>query len=222
MSFCLRFAPSPTGYLHVGNARVAFINWHLAKKNHGKFILRIDDTDVKRSDKKYLKAIEEDLSIDTDFHIKVFDGDEFRNKSSNDLGFSIEDRHTNNLRAAQKAIEIMNTGKAVVVAIVSAYRKTREKIKELFEDVIEVYVKCPVETCEARDIKGMYKKAREEKITNFTGVNDPYEEPLDPEIEVDTNENGIRECLTIIFQELVKLEYISRTNSDTRGSKLKI
>ena len=62
MSFCLRFAPSPTGYLHVGNARVALINWLLAKKNHGKFILRIDDTDVKRSDKKYLKAIEEDLS----------------------------------------------------------------------------------------------------------------------------------------------------------------
>ena len=62
MSFCLRFAPSPTGYLHVGKARVALINWLLAKKNHGKFILRIDDTDVKRSDKKYLKAIEEDLS----------------------------------------------------------------------------------------------------------------------------------------------------------------
>jgi len=62
MNFCLRFAPSPTGYLHVGNARVALINWLWAKKNHGKFILRIDDTDVKRSDEKYFKAIEEDLS----------------------------------------------------------------------------------------------------------------------------------------------------------------
>ena len=167
------------------------------------------------------KAIEEELSIDSDFPVKVLDGDGFRNKFSKELGFSIEDRHTNNLRAAQKAIEIANTGKAVVVAMVSAYRKTREKIKVMVESLIEVYVKCPVKTCEARDIKGMYQKAKEGRIKNFTGVNDPYEEPLYPEIEVDTNENSIRVCLTIVIQELVKLEYISRTNSETKGDKLK-
>ena len=167
------------------------------------------------------KAIEEELSIDTDFPVKVLDGDEFRSQFSKDLGFSIEDRHTNNLRIAKKAIETANTGKVVVVAVVSAYRKTREKIKELFEGLIEVYVKCPVETCEARDIKGMYKKAREGKMKNFTGVNDPYEEPLDPEIEVNTGENGIGGCSAIIIQGLVKLEYISITNSGATGDKLK-
>ena len=156
------------------------------------------------------KAIEEELSIDTDFPVKVLDGDEFRSQFSKELGFSIEDRHTNNLRIAKKAIETANTGKVVVVAVVSAYRKTREKIKELFEGLIEVYVKCPVETCEARDIKGMYKKAREDKIKYFTGVNDPYEEPLNPDIEVKTHKQNLEECLEVVINKLEELDYISR------------
>ena len=156
------------------------------------------------------KGIEEELSVCADFPVKVLDGDEFRSKFSKDLGFSIEDRHANNLRAAKQAIEIAKTGQAVMVAIVSAYRKTREEIKTLFEDLIEVYVKCPVETCEDRDVKGMYKKAREDKIKYFTGVNDPYEEPLNPDIEVKTHKQNLEECLEVVINKLEELDYISR------------
>ena len=155
------------------------------------------------------KAIEKKLVLGEDFPIKVLDGDEFRKEFSGDLGFSIEDRHTNNLRAAEKAIEVSKTGMAVIVAIVSAYRKTREEIKKLSEQVIEVYVECSLETCESRDVKGMYKKARKNQITFFTGVNDPYEEPLNPDIKIETDIKSLEECVNIIINKLMEIGYIS-------------
>jgi adenylyl-sulfate kinase len=155
------------------------------------------------------QAIKKEFLKNGHFSFKVLDGDEFRSKYSKGLGFSIEDRHTNNLRIANKAIEFTKEGDAVVVAIVSAYRETRKEVKKVFKDLVEVYVKCSVEVCEQRDTKGMYKQARENKIEHFTGVNDPYEEPLNPDIRVETHKQNLEECLETVIKRLEELNYIS-------------
>ncbi len=142
--------------------------------------------------------------------LTVFDGDAVRKGFSKDLSFSKEDRHTNNLRVAEKVLNIVKGGNAVCVALISPYRETREKIREMIPGFIEVYIKCPLELCEKRDAKGMFKLARERKIKNFTGIDDPYEEPSNPEITVETDKQGVTNCVDTILNELEGLGYIRR------------
>jgi adenylylsulfate kinase len=142
--------------------------------------------------------------------LTVFDGDAVRKGLSKDLSFSKEDRHTNNLRVAEKALNIVKGGNAVCVALISPYRETRRKIREMIPGFIEVYIKCPLELCEKRDTKGMFKLARERKIKNFTGIDDPYEEPSNPEITVETDKQGVKNCVDTILNELEALGYIRR------------
>jgi adenylyl-sulfate kinase len=119
--------------------------------------------------------------------IEVLDGDVVRTNLSKGLGFSKEDRDTNIRRIAFVADLLSRNGVPVITAAISPYRETRDEARELMGDrFIEVYVKASVDECARRDVKGLYEKAFKGEIKEFTGVSDPYEEPLDPEIVLHT------------------------------------
>ncbi len=119
--------------------------------------------------------------------LTVLDGDVVRTHLSKGLGFSREDRDTNIIRIGFVAGEIARHGGAVLCAAISPYRSTRNESRKMVgENFIEVFVDTPLDVCESRDIKGMYAKARRGEIKGFTGIDDPYEEPLNPEITLDT------------------------------------
>jgi sulfate adenylyltransferase len=118
----------------------------------------------------------------------MLDGDVVRTHLSKGLGFSKEDRDTNIRRIGYVASEIVRHGGIVVCAAVSPYRATREQVRQMMDEghFIEIFVDTPLEVCEQRDVKGMYAKARRGEITGFTGIDDPYETPLNPELTLDT------------------------------------
>ncbi|MBI4560158.1 MAG: adenylyl-sulfate kinase [Candidatus Hydrogenedentes bacterium] len=118
----------------------------------------------------------------------VLDGDNIRHGLNKDLGFSPEDREENIRRIGEVAHLFVEAGVIAMTAFISPYRADRDKARQIAGDgnFIEVYVKCNVETCEKRDVKGLYQKARAGLIPEFTGISAPYEEPLRPEIVVDT------------------------------------
>ena len=119
--------------------------------------------------------------------VETLDGDEVRTNLSKGLGFSKEDRDTNIRRIAFVANLLSRNGVPVITAAISPYREIRDEARQLMDGrFIETYVKASVATCEARDVKGLYEKAFKGEIKEFTGVSDPYEPPLDPEIVVDT------------------------------------
>jgi adenylylsulfate kinase len=127
----------------------------------------------------------------------VFDGDNVRHGLCRDLGFSIEDRSENIRRIGEMAKLFVDAGVIALTAFISPIREDRERVRGLFPhgDFIEVYVKCSLEACEARDVKGLYKKARAGEIPQFTGISSPYEPPLDPEITIDTENRSIEDCV---------------------------
>ena len=119
--------------------------------------------------------------------VVVFDGDVVRSSVSADLGFSRADRHANVLRVAARARDAVDQGSTAICALVSPYAESRAEARRVVSEdrFIEVYVSTPVEICEARDAKGLYRLARSGKLQNFTGVNDPYEAPEKPHISVE-------------------------------------
>ena len=119
--------------------------------------------------------------------VETLDGDEVRTNLSKGLGFSKEDRDTNIRRIAFVADLLSRNGVVAITAAISPYRETRDEARELMgERFVEIFVKASVETCAERDVKGLYEKAFRGEIKEFTGVSDPYEEPLEPEVVVDT------------------------------------
>ena len=142
--------------------------------------------------------------------VTVLDGDVVRTHLSKGLGFSAEDRDTNIRRIGFVASEIVRHGGVVICAAISPYRATRDEVKQMVgaERFIEVFVDTPLEVCESRDSKGMYAKARRGEITDFTGIDDPYESPTDPEITVDTVANSIGENGQQIFDYLAKEGFV--------------
>lgn len=119
----------------------------------------------------------------------VLDGDNIRHGLNKDLGFSPEDREENIRRVGEAAHLFVQAGVIVLTAFISPYRADRQKARDIAGPgrFIEVYVKCPVEVCEQRDVKGLYKKARAGQIPEFTGISAPYEEPVEPELVIDTS-----------------------------------
>jgi adenylylsulfate kinase len=103
---------------------------------------------------------------------------------------------------------LTRNGVAVLATFVSPYRERRAKTREEIGDFVEVYTRCPVEVCIERDVKGMYKRALAGEIRNFTGVDDPYEEPEDPELILDTDKDDIEECARKVIVRLRELGYI--------------
>jgi adenylylsulfate kinase len=140
--------------------------------------------------------------------VEILDGDEVRENLSKGLTFSRQDRDINIARIGWVAHLLTRNGVFVITAAISPYRETREKNRALIQDFVEVYVAAPVEVCEARDVKGLYKKARAGEIKEFTGVSDPYEPPLSPEITCHTQNETLEESTQKILEALRVLGYL--------------
>ncbi|HXM51253.1 MAG TPA: adenylyl-sulfate kinase [Pyrinomonadaceae bacterium] len=138
--------------------------------------------------------------------VEVLDGDEIRTNLSKGLGFSKEDRDTNIRRIGYVCRLLSRNGVAAISAAISPYREVRDEVRRLIEadgaTFIEVYVKCPIEVLAERDVKGLYKKALAGELKGFTGVSDPYEEPLAPEVLIESNRETVESSLTKIIREL--------------------
>lgn len=140
--------------------------------------------------------------------VERLDGDIVREGLTRDLGFSKEDRDRNIERVTFVAKLLTRNDVIVLATFVSPYIVRRQKTREEIEEFIEVYVKASVEACIERDVKGMYKKALAGEIKNFTGVDDPYEVPPDPEIIVDTEKESVNESVEKVLKYLEKKDYL--------------
>jgi adenylylsulfate kinase len=121
------------------------------------------------------------------YKVELLDGDELRQTVCKGLGFSQEDRFESITRIAYLAKLLSRNGVIVLVSAITPYRGMRDYIRSTVPGFVEIYVNCPLEVCEKRDVKGHYAKARRGDLTRFTGVSDPYEEPLQPEIIINTS-----------------------------------
>ena len=147
-------------------------------------------------------------------HTYILDGDNVRHGLSANLGFSPEDRQENIRRVGEVAKLMMDAGVLVITAFISPYRDDRRLARSLVDegDFLEVYVNAPVEVCEQRDPKGLYKKARAGKIQNFTGIDAPYEAPEKPQVAVHTDKQTVAECVAQIIDHL-KVAHIDQDYS---------
>ena len=142
----------------------------------------------------------------------VLDGDNVRHGLNKDLGFSPEDRNENIRRISEVANLFADAGLIAITAFISPYRKYRNFCRELVGNgrFVEIYTKASLETCEKRDPKGMYKKARAGEIKDFTGIDAPYEEPENPELVVDTDKETVDESAEKVMKKLEEMGIIER------------
>jgi adenylylsulfate kinase len=142
----------------------------------------------------------------------VLDGDNVRHGLNKDLGFSPEDRNENIRRIGEVAKLFTDASVVNITAFISPYRADRDQVRAIMGegDFIEVFVDCPVEVCETRDPKGLYKKARAGQIPEFTGISAPYEAPINPEVSVRTDRESEEESLQHLVQYLERRGYIPR------------
>jgi adenylylsulfate kinase len=140
--------------------------------------------------------------------VVVLDGDEIRKHISSDLGFSKKDRELNVERVAYLSHILFRSGIITIVALISPFRASRDYARKLVGDFVEVWVKCSLETCKKRDPKGLYAKVTAGEITNFTGIDQEYEIPLNPDIILDTDEKTPFECSQKILQKIKDLGYL--------------
>jgi adenylylsulfate kinase len=140
--------------------------------------------------------------------VEILDGDEVRTNLSKGLGFSKEDRDTNIRRIGYVCKLLARNGVIAVSAAISPYRSIRDEVRAQHDRFFEVFVKCPLEALLERDVKGLYKRALKGEIPNFTGVSDPYEEPLSPELVVETHRETHDESLRKLLKALEQSGYI--------------
>jgi adenylyl-sulfate kinase len=140
--------------------------------------------------------------------VEVLDGDVVRTNLSKGLGFSREDRDTNIRRIGFVAKLLTRNDVAVVVAAISPYRATRDEVRGEIGAFVEVFVRCPVEELIRRDVKGLYERALRGEVGQFTGVSDPYEEPLNPEVAVDTDRETVEQSVTKVIATLERLGHL--------------
>jgi adenylyl-sulfate kinase len=140
-------------------------------------------------------------------HTYILDGDNIRHGLCSDLGFSPRDRTENIRRIGEVASLFADAGIVCIAAFISPYRGDRDLARKIARPgkFIEVYLNAPLEVCERRDPKGLYARARAGEIKEFTGISAPYELPLKPEIELDTNQSNVAECVDIILKRLDEL-----------------
>ncbi|MEJ6486523.1 adenylyl-sulfate kinase [Nostoc punctiforme UO1] len=151
--------------------------------------------------------VEKELRIQG-YRVEVLDGDAVRQNLCKGLSFSKEDREENIRRIGFVAHLLARNNVIVLVSTISPYRKIREEVRQNIPSFIEVYVNASLEVCEQRDVKGLYKKARMGEIKNFTGIDDPYEIPLLPEVECKTNQETLYQSATKVLEKLEELGYI--------------
>ena len=139
---------------------------------------------------------------------EILDGDIVRLNLCKGLGFSKEDREENIRRVGFLANLLTRNQVTVLVSVISPYRDVRQEVRERIVNFVEVYVNAPLEVCEQRDVKGLYKKARAGEIKNFTGIDDPYEPPLNPEVECRTDLETLEESASKVLAKLRELGYL--------------
>ncbi len=135
----------------------------------------------------------------------VFDGDNVRYGLCSDLSFSVEDRSENIRRIAEMVKLFLDGGIIALTAFISPLANDRKKVRDLLGEgnYLEIYCRCPLEVCEERDVKGLYKKARAGEIKNYTGISSPYDEPIDADLVLDTGGGqSLEECVEIVVQML--------------------
>src|SRR4030081_2518203 len=140
---------------------------------------------------------------------EILDGDEIRTNLSKGLGFSKEDRDTNIRRIGYVARLLARNGAPVITAAISPYRDVRDEVRAQTPGFVEVYVRCSLDELVRRDVKGLYRKALAGELPNFTGVSDPYEPPLRPEVVVDSEQETVEESVEKILEALVRLRHIA-------------
>ena len=142
---------------------------------------------------------------------KVLDGDVVRTNLSKGLGFSKEDRDTNIRRIGFVCNLLTRNQVIAIAAAISPYREVRDEVRRDIGAFVEIFVKCPIDVLAERDVKGLYKKAMAGEIKNFTGIDDPYEEPLTAEVVVETDRETPAESAARIIAKLEELRYIAAT-----------
>ena len=178
----------------INSSRTGFTIWFTGLSGAGK-------TTLSHSVHEALR----DLGI---LNVEILDGDVVRTHLGKGLGFSKADRDTNIRRIGWVCHLLTKHGVPNMAAAISPYRDVRDEVRKMIGRFVEVYVKCPVEVCESRDAKGLYKRARLGEITLFTGIDDPYEEPIDPEVVVKTDKETIKESTDMIMRKLEELDFI--------------
>lgn len=155
------------------------------------------------------RSLSEQLSV-AGHRVETLDGDEVRENLSRGLGFSKEDRDTNVRRIGFVARLLARNAVVVLVAVISPYRQSRDEVRRLVEDegvkFVEVFVRCPLSKLVERDVKGLYLKALAGEITHFTGISDPYEEPLFPDVVVDSSIESIEQSARSILARILEAE----------------
>tara|TARA_Y100000588_G_C13944140_1_gene791374 strand:+ start:250 stop:867 length:618 start_codon:yes stop_codon:yes gene_type:complete len=170
-------------------------------------------TGLSGSGKSTVANATEKILHDMGLHTYILDGDNVRMGLNKDLGFSPEDRTENIRRITEVAKLFADSGSIVLTAFISPYREDRDKARAIIsnEDFIEIFVSADLSVCEARDPKGLYKKARAGEIKGFTGIDAPYEAPLNPELIVETDKHDIEASAQIVVDYLVEEGIISKT-----------
>lgn len=141
--------------------------------------------------------------------VEILDGDIVRTNLSKGLGFSKEDRDTNVKRIGFVANLLSRNGVVAITAAISPYRAVRDDIREMTENFVEVFTDAPLEVCESRDVKGLYAKARAGEIKGFTGIDDPYEPPLNPEIVCYTHKEDLAESVAKVLNALEERGFLA-------------
>ncbi len=168
-------------------------------------------TGLSASGKSTLAMHVEQRLFEEGYFTYVLDGDNVRQGLSADLTFSPEDRTENIRRIGEVAKLFAEAGAIVATAFISPYRRDRDRVRRLMsreEDFIEVHVSCPIEECERRDPKGLYRRARAGEIRDFTGIDAPYEPPEAAELVVETQGREVEECVAEIVSFLRRRSYI--------------
>ena len=167
-------------------------------------------TGLSGSGKSTIAVELEHALIENKHQAYILDGDNIRHGLNKNLGFSPEDRSENIRRIGEVAKLFTDANIITITAFISPYRQDRDNARKLFQagEFIEIYIKCPLDVCEQRDTKGLYKKARAGEVKEFTGISAPYEEPLNPELTIDTSKMSIEESTRAIIAYLEDKGYV--------------
>ncbi len=194
------------------------IKWHhgkITKEDRAKLLNQkgatIWLTGLSGSGKSTIAVELEHALIENKHQAYILDGDNIRHGLSKNLGFSPDDR-TENIRRIGEVAKLFTEANIIsIAAFVSPYREDRDNVRTLLGhgDFIEIYVKCSLEVCEARDTKGLYKKARAGEVKDFTGISAPYEEPLNPELTIDSSRLSVEESAREILNYLEEKGYVT-------------
>jgi adenylylsulfate kinase len=199
------------------NTKSTNITWHKGKISKddrrakmGQRGVTVWLTGLSGSGKSTIAVELEHALIENNHHAYILDGDNVRHGLNKNLGFSPEDRTENIRRIGEVARLFTEANLITITAFISPYRADRDEARALLGDgeFVEVYVKCPIEVCEGRDVKGLYKKARAGEIKEFTGISAPYEEPIDAELVIDSSKLSVEDATREIIAYLADKGFV--------------